>query len=162
MASWPPRRSSSIIFENDTSGQNPLPFSTDSTGPEIPANVSTEFAQQTLEATISSARRLSIDSDKFASYPFPLDAVRRFEEAFNHLQNTVPKDFRPFDIPEPIGLKHLDRFDNPEDTAARLEVAVDMYIQRQPELRMTARRQQIVREFVKNWFLASYPFVIEV
>ena len=134
----------------------------DSIVPESPVAVVGQLPQQFLDATFSSVSRLSIGSEEFTNSPSQMQSVQRFKNAVTNLQNSVPRDFRPLDIHQAIGLQHLSHIDNVKDTVENLYRAIEEYAQLQPELRVTAGRLELVRDFVRNWFMASFPFMVQV
>ena len=108
------------------------------------------------------AGQFSVETDESTMSPTRLQAVRNFREAVSNLQTHVPKDCQQLQIPEGIRLQHLERVDKVDEAVQDLQSDLDKHVRAHVELRATESRPQIVNDFVRNWFLASFPFVITV
>lgn len=75
------------------------------------------------------------------------------------LQKAMSKDNGVLQIPDAISLRNLDRIEEVEATGKQLELAVEALIVSRKELRADRGVGQMVKDCIKSWFNASFPYV---
>lgn len=85
-----------------------------------------------------------------------LRAERNFRGAAAKLKRILPLDPNAFSVPEGIGLQYVERVDDVEEEAKRIEVAIEGLIHERTQWRPSERTIKI---WIRDWFRASFPFV---
>ena len=83
-------------------------------------------------------------------------AERNFRGAAAKLERILRRDPSTFSVPDGIGLQHVDRVDDVEEEAKKIEFAIEDLVRQQAVLRESER---IIKIWVRDWFRASFPFV---
>lgn len=117
---------------------NPVP---PDTSHKVPANASKIGSSRAEDESKARERR------KF-------EAQKRFQAAATVLQNAMSS--ASLQVPNVIGLQHLDCVDDLERTSQTLESAIDVIIE---ERRVTTASRALWKNCIIGWFKAVYPYV---
>jgi hypothetical protein len=96
--------------------------------------------------------------DKHSGKARRLQAERRLHDAGTTLSRAMSEASEKLQVPESIGLQHIETVNDVAATAKGLETAIDGIIDARA-LRASADSRNVWKTCVLSWFKASYPYV---
>lgn len=87
-----------------------------------------------------------------------LQAEKKLHEAATTLNKAMSKANEKLQVPESIGLQHIETVSDVAATAKELETAIDGIIDARA-LRASADSRNVWKTCLQGWFKASYPYV---